>query len=95
MPINTILLGRGVSPRPQPAHNTTEGFLLEYDLITANSPDCEPSLQIDSYPVRIQYRMITYPSVNGNSDVGNTSKEWIDSPYAPTPIPGEKCLLSA
>ena len=86
---------RGVSPRPQPAHNATEGFLLEYNLITANSPDCEPFLQVDSYPVRVQYRMITHPSMNGNSDVRNGSEEWIDSPYAPIPMPGENCPFSA
>ena len=56
---------------------STAGFTVEYTLITANSPDCEPSL-VDKFPVRVQYR-----TISGNGDGGqsyNSVSEWMDSP---------------
>ena len=51
-------------------------FTIEYTLITANSPDCEPSL-INDYPVRVQYRTI----IGGGDGRGqnNSVSEWMDS----------------
>ena len=50
-------------------------FTFKYTLITANSPDCEPSL-VDNFPVRVQYRTIS------GSD-GRGVSEWMDSPNMP------------
>ena len=101
--------GRTVSPRtvrnapPQPPEddlNTTRGFLVEYTLTTANSPDCDRSL-VDNFPVRVQYRVLTYPSesvMNGDSLVddqpGNVT-EWKGSPNTPALMQGENCLFNA
>ena len=51
------------------------GFPVEYTLITANSPDCEPSM-VDKFPVRVQYRTI----IGDDGGQSNTSvSEWMDS----------------
>ena len=58
----------------------TAGFTVEYTLITANSPDCDPSL-IDNFPLRVQYRTII-----GSGDGGQSNSsviEWMDSPNMP------------
>ena len=59
------------------------GFLIEYTLITANSPDCEPSLA-DSYSVRVQYRL-THPSTRQRNAEApsnqNRAGPWRDSPF--------------
>ena len=66
--------------------NTT-GFIVAYTLITANSPDCEPSL-VDNFPVRVQYRAI----IDGDGEQSNTSvSDWMGSPDAPG-IPNGKYL---
>ena len=57
--------------------SNTTGFILEYTLTIANSPDCEPSL-VDNFPVRVQYRTI----VSG-SDGDTSVSEWTDSPNVP------------
>ena len=58
----------------------TAGFTVQYTLMTANSPDCEPSL-VDDYPVRVQYRKL----VSGDGDRGqnNSGSEWMDSTHMP------------
>ena len=71
-------------PERQDDSNTTRGFLVEYTLITANSPDCEPSL-VDNFPVRVQYRLIT-------PEDDSTVTEWTDSPNTPVLMQGENCL---
>ena len=72
--------------RAAAASSTAPGFFIEYTLITANSPDCEPSLG-DNYPVQVQHRTIVSSSESANSnDVDAT--EWTDSPMKPTPKPG-------
>ena len=60
--------------------NMTQGFSIEYTLITANSPDCESSLA-DNYPVRVQYGV-----TSGNEN--RSINEWRSSPFVPTLIPG-------
>ena len=55
------------------------GFAVEYTLITANSPDCEPSL-VDKFPVRVQYRTIIGDD-GGQSN--NSVSDWEDSPSMP------------
>ena len=71
-------------PPQRSATDMTRGFSVEYTLITANSPDCEPSL-VDNFPVRVQYRK-TRP---GNSDGStNSPEEWTGSPFAPVLMPG-------
>ena len=69
---------------PQQSATDTRGFSVEYTLITANSPDCEPSL-VDNFPVRVQYRK-TRPG-NGGGNQASTN-EWTGSPFAPVPMPG-------
>ena len=54
------------------SETNTTGFTVEYTLIIANSPDCEPSL-VDNYPVRVQYREI----------IGGDGGQWMDSPNMP------------
>ena len=66
------------------APNTT-GFTVDYALITANSPDCEPSL-VDNFPVRVQYRTIS-DGDGGLSNIGVS--EWTDSPN--NILPGTSC----
>ena len=51
-------------------------FTIEYTLITANSPDCEPSL-IDKFPVRVQHRTIISDDDGGGQN--NSVSEWMDS----------------
>ena len=78
--------------RDVPAHtDTTQGFRVEYTLITANSPDCEPSL-VDNFPVKVQYRITSRSSDVLQNNFLNRSAEWMDSPYSPALMPGEKCL---
>ena len=76
-------------PEQQDDSNTTRGFLVEYTLMTANSPDCEPSL-VDNFPVRVQYRLITPAEVNLD---GSTVTEWRYSPNTPVFMQGENCLF--
>ena len=60
-------------------HQTTNTacFTVEYTLIIANSPDCEPSL-VDYFPVGVQYRTIIG---SGDGEQSNNSVgEWMDSP---------------
>lgn len=64
-----------------PQSNWTQGFSLEYTLITANSPDCEPPSTADLYPVRVQYRSTRIGDANRGS-----AGEWSDPPSGPTPI---------
>ena len=67
-----------------PPLNTTGGLRVEYTLVTANSPDCDPSL-IDNFPVRLQYRLIRPQAAE------NDSYEWMASPQCtPSLVPGEK-----
>ncbi len=63
--------------------NTTRGFRVKYTLVTANSPDCAPSL-IDNFPVRVQYRLIHL----------QPSTEWMDSLCMPSVMPGENFLYN-
>ena len=58
----------------------TNRLTVEYTLIIANSPDCEPSL-VDNFPVRVQYRTI----MTGGDGGQNNSRvsEWMDSPNVP------------
>ena len=65
-----------------PRSNTT-GFILKYALITANSPDCEPSL-VDNFPVGVQYR-----TISGSDGVS----EWMDL-YSPN-MPGKHQVHSS
>ena len=59
------------------------GFIVEYTLITANSPDCVASL-VDKFPVRVQYRTI----IGDDGGQSNTSvSEWMDSPNLPGMAP--------
>lgn len=62
-----------------PLQSNTTGFTVEYTLITANSPDCEPSL-VNNFPVRVQYRAI----IGGEGEASSASiSEWVDSPNTP------------
>ena len=58
----------------------TAGFTVQYTLVTANSPDCEPSL-VDDYPVRVQYK--TLVSGDGGRGQNNSGSEWMDSTHMP------------
>ena len=70
-----------------PPLNTTGGLRVEYTLITANSPDCDPSLA-DNFPVRLQYRLIRPTQAAENSQMAT---EWMASPQStPSLVPGEK-----
>ena len=59
----------------QPTPETT-GLTVQYTMIVANSPDCEPSL-VDNFPVRVQYRTI----MTGGD--GESVSQWMDSPRMP------------
>ena len=61
--------------QPTPWLQTT-GLTVQYTLIIANSPDCEPSL-VDNFPVQVQYRMIM---TGGN---GESVSQGMDSPMMP------------
>ena len=78
-----------VGGSPLPASDHKEGgnsrLIVEYTLVMANSPDCEPSLS-DDFPVRVQYRTISDLEVNA-------ANNWIDSPFKPAFIPGETTIL--
>ena len=63
----------------QPTPETT-GFTIQYTMIIANSPDCEPSL-VDNFPVRIQYRTIMTGGDGGQNN--SRIREWMDSPNMP------------
>ena len=65
--------------QPTPWPQTT-GLTVQYTLIIANSPDCQPSL-VDNFPVRVQYRTI----LTGGD--GERVSEWMDSPTSPR-MPG-------
>ena len=67
---------------PSQPSNTLQGFSIHYTLISANSPDCDPSLA-DNYPVTVQYR---HQFIIG--DANWNMSEWISSPLAPTLTPG-------
>ena len=54
--------------------SSTNGFLVEYTLLIANSPDCEPSL-VDNFPVRVQYRIVTLMEDDNN---GSSAGQWKD-----------------
>ena len=58
------------------AEGQTTGLTVQYTLITANSPDCEPSL-VDNFPVQVQYRTI----ITGGD--GESVSQWMDSPRMP------------
>ena len=58
---------RTASSQPQPP--SSDGFTVEYTLITVNSPDCESS-PVDKFPVRVQYR---------DASPDGTPGEWRDS----------------
>ena len=66
----------GGQPTPWPQ---TTGLTVQYTLIIANSPDCEPSL-VDNFPVRIQYRTIM---TGGDGGPNNSVSQWMDSPRMP------------
>ena len=66
----------GGQPTPWPQ---TTGLRVQYTLIIANSPDCEPSL-VDSFPVRVQYRTIM---TGGDGGQNNNVSQWMDSPRIP------------
>ena len=68
---------RNVANETATQSSRTTGFTVEYTLITANSPDCEPYL-VDSFPVRVQYRTIIGSDDGGQSN--NSVSEWMDSP---------------
>lgn len=65
---------RNVNYSTSSAENSRK-FRLNYTLLTANSPDCKPSLS-DSFPVLVQYRMM----LSGESSYDNSStlREWLD-----------------
>ena len=54
----------------------TPHLTVQYTLVIANSPDCEPSL-VDNFPVRVQYRTI----MTGGD--GERVSQWMDSPRMP------------
>ena len=68
------------SAQPQPP--ASDGFNVEYTLITVNSPDCE-STPIDKFPVRVQYR---------DTSPGITPGEWRDPANAS--MPGQECAFT-
>ena len=59
----------------QPTPQTT-GLTVQYTLIIANSPDCEPTL-VDNFPVIVQYRTIITGDDGGQN---NSVSQWMDSP---------------
>ena len=63
------------TPRPE-----RTGFTVQYTLIIANSPDCEPS-PVDNFPVRVQYRTIVTGGDGGQNN--NSVSEWMDSTNMP------------
>ena len=65
--------------QPTPCPERT-GLTVQYTLIIANSPDCEPSL-IDNFPVRVQYRTIVTGGDGGQNN--NSVSEWMDSTNMP------------
>ena len=75
-PLNLLpLCVAGGQPTPE-----TTGLTVQYTLIVANSPDCEPSL-VDNFPVRVQYRTIV---TGGDGEQNNNDiSEWMDSPNMP------------
>ena len=73
-------IARNVDVADEIPQSNMTGFTVEYTLITANSPDCEPSL-IDNFPVRVQYRTIIGSGDGGQSN--NGVNEWMDSPNTP------------
>ena len=71
-PLNLQPLCVAEEQPPTPWPQTT-GLTVQYTLITANSPDCEPSL-VDNFPVQVQYRTIMT-----GGDVERIG-QWMNSP---------------
>lgn len=65
----------------------TAGFNVEYTILRADSPDCDPSLA-DNFPVQVQYRMAARANTGGGNEA--TFSEWMVSPIAPTEMPAGK-----
>lgn len=85
--VNRRSVDVGGSPLPTSDHEEggNSRLIVEYTLVMANSPDCEPSLS-DDFPVRVQYRTISDLEVNA-------ANNWIDSPFQPAFVPGETTIL--
>ena len=78
----SALLRWQLNPQPlcvaegRPPTAQTIGLTVQYTLIIANSPDCEPSL-VDNFPVIVQYRTII---TGGDGGKNNSISQWMDSP---------------
>lgn len=88
---------QAMSSPPPETPTVARPFFVDYTLMTANSPDCEPSL-VDDFPVRILYRQIetaavTPQGVANNNVTGAIASAWMDSPNPPDRISGQSIIL--